>query len=92
MSGWAKKAVAKMTDAEVRHWLQRLGAIDSMGRPDARTPLERMIDAATGADRPEPRVEKYNPPNGEAKVPGPYETPPPPSRRRRVKKPKQVRR
>lgn len=52
MSGWAKKAVDKMTDAEVRHWLRQLGVPEFMGQPDTRSPIDRMIDESTGADRP----------------------------------------
>ncbi len=42
---WARKAIDGMTPAEVRHWCERLGVRVS----DTRSPIERMIDEATGA-------------------------------------------
>jgi hypothetical protein len=44
---WAKKAVAGMTDAEVRHWCERLG-IPPAPAIDTRPPIVRMIDEGCG--------------------------------------------
>jgi hypothetical protein len=45
---WAKKAVDKMSEAEVRDALRRLGHAPIERPRDTRSPIERMIDEATG--------------------------------------------
>ena len=50
--GWAKRAVDGMSHEEVQAWIRRLDP-DSLLLPenrDRRSPIERMIDEATGRD------------------------------------------
>ena len=42
---WARETVGAMSDAEVRYWVDRLGV---RVEPDTRSPIERLVDEATG--------------------------------------------
>jgi len=52
---WARKTVDAMTPEEVRHWCERLGV---KVPPDTRSPIERLVDDATGVRKLSRRAAK----------------------------------